>query len=125
MLSPTWIAELRVVIVHPSGKRVPGHIAIGQPYALAGADPAANYESHCPVEITGLHAAKHPIIGGGTLDALLNGVRLLGMILHAFIERGGRVLYADEDADAEGDVDVPLAAIFGPMLRAADPTSAD
>jgi hypothetical protein len=33
---PTWIAERRVVIVHPDGRRIPGHIAVGQPYTLAG-----------------------------------------------------------------------------------------
>lgn len=108
---PTWIAELRVVIVHPDGRRVPGHIAVGQPYTLGGADPAASFESHCPVEIDGIHSRVHPIIGGGTLQALLLGVQFLGTMLHDFIARGGRVL------DPEDDSDVPLAALFGPMLR--------
>jgi hypothetical protein len=94
--TPVWIAERRVVLVHPNGRRVRGHIAVGQPYALAGADPTGRYESHCPIEIDSLHSSKHPIIGGGTLQAL---------------ERGGRVL------DPEDDSDVPLKSLFGPLLR--------
>jgi hypothetical protein len=117
--SPTWIAELRVVLVHPDGRRVPGHIAVGQPYTLGGADPAASYESHCPVEIDGLHSRIHPIIGGGTLQALLLGVQFLGTLLHDFVSRGGQVL------DAEDDSHVPLPALFGPMLRGIEPPTSD
>jgi hypothetical protein len=118
-MTPIWIAELRAIIVHPDGRRVPGHIAVGQPYSPAGTDPEAN-ASRCPVEITSLHSGSRPIIGDGTLQALLLGVRFLGTMLHEFVGRGGRVLYADENADAAGDVDVPLAAFFGPLLLAAD-----
>jgi hypothetical protein len=52
------------------------------------------------------------MIGGGTLSALLSGVRFLGAMLHEFIARGGRVL------DPADDSDVPLDALFGPLLRA-------
>ncbi|HEY3807950.1 MAG TPA: hypothetical protein VGL61_35440 [Kofleriaceae bacterium] len=118
--NPIWIAELRVILVHPNGRRVHGHIAVGQPYTLAGADPTAGYESHCPVEIDGLISRAHPIIGGGTLDALLHGIKALGMHLHAFIARGGRVL------DPADDSELPLEAMFGPMLRAVElPESSD
>lgn len=98
-----------MVVVHPDGRRVPGHIAVGQPYTLVGGDPAGSDESHCPVEIDSLDS--HAIIGGGSLQALLLGVRFLGTTLHAFVSRGGRVL------DAEDGTDVPLDALFGPMLR--------
>ena len=119
MQSPNWIAELRVVIVHPDGRRVPGHIAVGHPYTLGGGDPAASYESHCPIEIDSLYSRAHPAIGGGTLQALLMGVQLLGALLHAFVEDGGRVL------DAEDGSDVPLASLFGPMLRKIEPPKSD
>jgi hypothetical protein len=114
---PNWIAERRVVLVFPDGRRVPGRIAVGQPYALANANPATSYESHCPVEIEGLHSHLHPIIGAGTLSALLLGVRFLGTMLHELISRGGRVL------DPEDDSDIPLEAMFGPMLCALTPLS--
>jgi hypothetical protein len=113
--SPNWIAEFRVVIVHPDGRRIPGHIAVGQPYTLAGGDPASSYESHCPIEIDGLYSRLHPIIGGGTLQALLLAVQFLGTLLHSFVESGGRVL------DAEDGSEVTLAAMFGPMLRKMEP----
>ncbi|HEY1815362.1 MAG TPA: hypothetical protein VGG74_23600 [Kofleriaceae bacterium] len=97
-----------------------GHIAVGQPYTLAGADPTANYESHCPVEIDGLISRAHPIIGGGTLAALLSGIKALGMHLDAFIARGGRVL------DPADDSELPLDVMFGSMLRAVElPERAD
>ncbi len=67
--------------------------------------------AHCPIEIDGLHSRVHPIIGGGTLQALLLGVQFLGAMLHDFVARGGRVL------DPEDDSDIPLGALFGPMLR--------
>jgi hypothetical protein len=117
---PLWIAERRVVIVHPDGRRVPGHIAIGQPYTLAGGDPAAGYESHCPIEIDSLHSRAHPVIAGGTLGALLSGVEFLGVILHGFIAHGGRVLDPDDDSE------VPLEVLFGPLWRASNaPASPD
>jgi len=62
----------------------------------------------------GTHSRVHPIIGGGTLQALLLAVQLVGSMLHDFISRGGRIL------DPEDDSDVPLAALFGPMLREID-----
>jgi hypothetical protein len=102
-----WIAELRVILVHPDGRRVHGHIAIGQPYTLAGGDPAASHESRCAIEIDGLHSRNHPIIGGGSLQALLLAIDFLRTRLHDFVSCGGRVL------DAEDESDLPLAALFG------------
>jgi hypothetical protein len=85
---------------------VPGHIAIGQPYTPDG-DPAAGHESHCAIEIDGLHSRNHPIINGGSLQALLLAIQFAGSRLHDFVSRGGRVL------DAEDESNVPLAAFFG------------
>jgi hypothetical protein len=117
--TPIWIAEMRVVIVHPDGLRAPGHIAIGQPYALGGADPAANFESHCPVKIDGLGSGVHHVSGGGTLSALLLGIQLLGYLLHDFRARGGRVV------DADDGTDVDLDSMFGPFLREIPPVTSE
>lgn len=108
---PIWIAEQQVVLLHPDGRRETGHIAVGQPYVLAVGDPTGNYESHCPVEVSGLWSREHPMIGFGTLSALLNGVSFLGIVLHRFVSDGGRVL------DAEDGTEVDAAALFGPLLR--------
>jgi hypothetical protein len=56
-------------------------------------------------------ARSHPIIGAGTLHALLNGVQFLGATLHAFVERGGRVLDPDDESN------ISLELLFGPLLR--------
>lgn len=103
MPSPKWIAELRVIIVHPDGRRVPGRIAIGEPYVLGGGDLAEDnhYESHCPVEITGVFA--YPAIGGGTLHALLTAVDVARYMVRTFVESGGRVLDADDGTDVSLD----------------------
>ena len=69
------------------------------------------YESHCPVEIDGIHSRDLPVIGVGTLQALIMGIRLLGTLLHDFVSRGGRILDPDDDSE------VPLEFLFGPMLR--------
>jgi len=109
---PPWIAELRVILVHPDGRRVPGRIAVGQPHTVGGGDPAGHDESRCAIEVTGLHSREHAIIGGGSLQALLLGVRFLGSRLHDFVSRGGRVL------DPTDDSDIPLETLFGPMWGA-------
>lgn len=109
--TPRWIAKLRVILVHPDGRREPGHVAVGKPYVLGDdSDVAASFESHCPVEITGLYSRNHPAIGSGTLSALLDAVRLLGVLLHGFVENGGRVL------DAEDGSELDLAALLGPLF---------
>lgn len=110
--SPNWIAEQQVVIVHPDGRRVQGHIAVGEPYTLdGGTDPTGTYETHCPIEIDSLWSRARPMIGCGSLQALLLGIQFLGMTLHAFIENGGRVL------DVNDGSDIQLASLFGPLLR--------
>ena len=102
---------MRVILVHPDGQRVAGHIRVGQPYVLGGGDPGSDFESHCPVEIDSLYPPNCPAIGAGTLSALLDGVRLLGVLLHAFAEQGGRVL------DPSDGSDVRLDSLFGPLFR--------
>lgn len=108
-MEPTWIAEEKVVFVHPDGRRTVGRIAVGVPEQV-GPD-----EASCPIALDGLERTR-PIHGGSKLQALLLAIRFLGMRLHDFLSKGGRVFYPVED------VDVPLeAAFFGPMLRAAGP----
>jgi hypothetical protein len=104
---------MRVVLVFPSGNRVPSHISVGQPVTLNDQDPADNYESYCAVEIQGLQPLTR-ISGGGSLQALLLGLSFLGMRLHDFGARGGRVVHSDEDSDVE------LKSIFGTFLRGPD-----
>jgi hypothetical protein len=106
-MPPTWIAEEQVIFVHPDGQRNVGRIALGLPVEVDAT------EATCPVALDGFHRIHGPIHGGSTLQALLLAMQFLGMRLHDFVSKGGRVLYPDDDAD------VPLHALFGALLREA------
>src|SRR5689334_1996949 len=105
-MSPTWIAEEPVVFVRADGRRSAGRIAVAQP------ERADTGEARCAVILEGLET-NLPISGESTLQALLLGLRFLGMRLHDFLSNGGRVL------DPEDDSDLQLDVLFGPLLRAA------
>jgi hypothetical protein len=104
-MATTWIAEERVVWVSADGVRTPGRIAVAQPVE----DDRC---WRCEVSLEGQFSRTHRIYGEGSLQPLLLGVRFLGSMLHGFVSNGGRVLHADHDED----LDVELAALFGPLL---------
>jgi hypothetical protein len=104
-MSTRWIAEQRVVFVHADGRRVAGRIAVAAPTQSAE-------NASCVVALDGL-ASSHPIHWESTLQAMLLALQLAGWELHRFTASGGRVLDPDEDTD------IPLEAIFGPLLRPA------
>lgn len=122
----TWIAEEPVVFVRPDGSRANGRIALAAPIFNE-----QHRHASCAYELDGMdqswsdRAAPYMIHGETTLQALLLAASFVGTMLHAFIERGGRVLYpprgatttdgGEEDVD-DGDTDVALEAIFGPLL---------
>jgi hypothetical protein len=111
-MTPTWIAEKRVVFMEPDGSRTAGRIAVAQPVAVD------DHEASCVIVLETASSHKYPpIVGGSTLQALLLGLRLLGYELHHFLERAGRVLDPDEDED------VSLDALFGPLVRAPAPAA--
>jgi len=98
-MPPNWIAAHEVLFVHPDGRRSPGRIAVGQP------EQVSPDEARCPIALDGYERLP-AISGSSTLQALLLGMRLLGMRLHDFINKGGRVLALEDD------VDMPLEAVF-------------
>jgi len=111
----TWIAEEPVVFVHPDGTRSPGRIALGAPVRH-------ELDCACQAALDGLERSV-AIYGSTTLQALLLASRFLGMRLHDFLSRGGRVLYppgVDDVADDGEDTDVPLSALFSSFLREPD-----
>jgi hypothetical protein len=113
-----WIAEENVVFVQADGARIAGRIAVAAPVVRA-------QDCACEVVMEGLERS-HTIFGDSTLQALLLGVRFLGMRLHDHLSRGLKVeLGGDGSADASdedsaGDV---IAVLFGPLLRAAEKLS--
>jgi hypothetical protein len=116
-----WIAEQEVTFVHPGGERVDGVIGIGMPFP---GPPNAT----CTYSLDGLDDAVEParhIHGEDTLQALLLAVQFVGMALHHFISRGGRVVFRSEgpiDDDDDGDIDFPLRSYFGPLLTERSPS---
>lgn len=112
----TWIAEASVVFVHPNGTRSAGRIALGAPVTR---------ERHCACQVAldGMEAQR-PIYGESTLQSLLLASRYLGMRLHDFLSRGGRVLYPPE-GDGGKDANAELSAVFGSFLREPDPVPPD
>ncbi len=110
-MTPTWIAEEHVIFVEPDGRRNAGRIAVAQPVPIDDGDAS------CQVVLERDRTLTYPpMFGASTLQALLLGVQLLGYELHDFLERGGRVLGAEDGED------FPLDVLFGPLLRA--PSSA-
>lgn len=104
-MAARWIAEERVVFVHPNGERRAGRIAIGRPVQRSPD------EAECTVFLEGLDPRGYPISGATTLQALLLGAQFLGYGLHAHLSRGGVVV------DPESGERIPLEALFGPLLR--------
>jgi hypothetical protein len=106
-----WIAEQRLVFVHPDGTRREGRIAFGTPYRAAGG------EMRCPVLLDGLDPPGPDIAGESSLQALLLAVRFAASRLSSFRERGGRFLYVTSGEDA-GDPaeEFDLAPFFGALV---------
>jgi hypothetical protein len=103
------IAEERLVGLRPSGEWVEVVAAIGLPYQVGQVEWA------CPVSLAGLHDGLHDIHGVSSLQALCLAASLLRQLLTAFVEGGGRLLYAD------GKTPFSIPACFsGVGLRARD-----
>ena len=100
-----WIAEKAVIWAFPDGEQRPGRIAVGMPTMIG------EHTGRCTIALDGFEPER-PIVGEGTLQALLLALRLGGYRLHDFTSRGGRVLTPAGD-------EVGLDAIFGPLLMEA------
>jgi hypothetical protein len=113
----TWIAEERVVFEQSDGARVDGRIALASPTF----DEQLGHAS-CAFDLDGMdtqwrnRAMPRSIHGETTLQALLLAATFVGATLTDFVEHGGRVLYRPEDAGGDANVEVALAAIFGPLF---------
>ena len=106
-----WIADEVVVFIRSDGTRCAGRIAIGQPVG-------GQIEATCAVVLDGLEPAS-VVRGVSTLQALLNGARILGHRLSDFTGSGGRVVFPSVGDDGREE-DVPLTALFGLLLRDPD-----
>jgi hypothetical protein len=108
-MSQQWIADEKVVFLHPDGRRVPGRIAVGMPVQISDG------EAGCAISLDGFDYIPGPLKGASPLQALLMALQFIGWRLHDFISSGGRVLHPDED--------FCLDAYFGPLLCPAPTTN--
>jgi hypothetical protein len=102
----SYIASLDVLAVHVDGTRTPIALRVSAPEQLA-AD-----EWRCAVRLDGLHHHLIPMHGANSVQALCLALRLAATLLRDFTARGGRLLDAEESADAD-KADWPLDAYFG------------
>lgn len=85
----SWMADEEVVFVHADGRRVAGRIALGAPIA-------SGREVSVEVSLQGIEPRlSTKIYGETTLQALMLGIRFMGYRLHDFLQKGGRVVYGD------------------------------
>jgi hypothetical protein len=106
--NPKFIAELRVKFLYPGGKESDGRIAVGMP------TQDEDNQASCLAVIDGLSTPASTLHGGDSLQALRIALQYLAWELHAFVERGGRVV----DRDGE-DVDLP--STFGQLWAPLEP----
>lgn len=99
------LAEEHVIWLYPDGTRVPGSIFVGPPITVGPE------EVHCMISLKGLDHLTIPMLASSPLQAILLGLRHLGMGIHDFMCRGGLVL------DPETGENFGIEHLFGPLLR--------
>jgi hypothetical protein len=97
------VATLQLVEVWPNGQRVPAQVQIGKPFREDEGSWA------CPLLITTVDEKIRLMRGVDSMQALCLAVQFARQMLQLVLDRGGRLLYADEDAD---DCDFPVSAYF-------------
>src|SRR4051794_27955395 len=113
-MATQWMAEEPVVYLRPDGTRHEGHIALGTPFRDV-TECACEYSLRGMDDFESREDRRRLVRGDSTLQALLLAATLVGRLLEAFRERGGRVLYPP--GKGGDDVDVPLEALLGNVLR--------
>lgn len=99
MTEPSFIVDVRVRFLHPDGRVTDGRLAVGRPVQ----EPD---HARCVAVLEGLSTPDCALHGNDTLQALIAALQHLAWEIHAFIERGGRVV---DERDDERD----LQSVFG------------
>lgn len=92
------IARLELIEVAPDGERKPIRVQIGQPHF----DERGSWA--CPILITSVSDKVREIHGEDSLQALCLGVQFVQSMLLSVLERGGRLLHGDAEADFHPEV---------------------
>jgi hypothetical protein len=94
------IVESHVIWVYPSGERRPGRIAIAAPEPAPAPELGNATTWACWLLLDLIKDRPIPIFGEGSMQPLMLALQFVGHHLHAFLERGGRVLAPDEPGSA-------------------------
>ncbi|MCI0748044.1 MAG: DUF4288 domain-containing protein [Verrucomicrobia subdivision 3 bacterium] len=94
------VASLKLVEVAPSGTRTPIHVEIGCPR------PDRRGSWACAIRVAGLDSKPRDIYGEDSLQALCLGLRFVRTHLEGVLERGNRLVVADDGSA------FPLEAYF-------------
>ena len=87
------ISHLDLILLKPSGEKLPVSIEIKRPYEIKdgkGADFA-----RCPVSMRGLHENLSDIAGENTFQALTLAIAFVRTMLKHFIDDGGKIYLND------------------------------
>lgn len=91
------VATLELIEVAASGARTPIHVAIGRPR------PDGRGAWCCFVVADGVDHKARDIFGEDSLQALCLGLEFVRIQLDSVLERGSRLVHADEDTDFSVD----------------------
>jgi len=83
------VASFQFVFQLLDGSRRPVQLRVGKPYMIS------TIEWACPVELNGLEPRYPDIRGGGSMQALSLALELIWRRLQDFLEKGGKVLDAE------------------------------
>jgi len=87
------IAKLELILLKPSGKKLPIIIQIGRPYEIT--DGKGDDFARCPVSINGLYKKPHDVAGEDTFQALTLAIAFVRDTLKYFVDDGGKIFLKD------------------------------
>jgi hypothetical protein len=105
-MDTTWLAEERLIWLHPDGRRVPGRLLLGVPRQVT------EDEAECMLAMEGLFYKSFPMHGDSPLQVILLALRHIGVLIYDFLSKGGRVL------DPLTGENFGIEYLFGPLLCA-------
>ena len=92
------VATLELIELGSNGQRKPIRVQVGRPHL----DEQGSWA--CPVLVTCISDKDREIHGEDSLQALCLGTQFVRSMLQSVLERGGRLLHAEEDTDFHPEV---------------------
>lgn len=87
------VASLKLIEIAASGRRTPIHVEVSCPR------PDGRGAWACAIRVDGLDSTARDIYGEDSLQALCLGLQLVRTHLVGVLQRGGRLVYADDGSE--------------------------